>query len=167
MQNMVPGQIVRIQVSFTPLATPDYSPGDAVGGLLTFANAGRTPGGAGEIVGLNIASTQSGVFATNLVQLWLFDRSFTPTIDNEQFDMAVTEVDDLVSVISGSQTDPILAYLWNFATTSVITYDLRPHIPYVLEANTTSLFGQIRTEQVANFAAGQTIFATLFVKYND
>lgn len=68
----------------TPAITAGaYSAKDAVGGLLTFANAARVQGGIGVIEKLVI--TDLSIQAAELI-LVLFDRTFTAMADNAPFD---------------------------------------------------------------------------------
>ena len=160
-----PEDLTRISVTFTPDDTPDYAAGDAYGGLLEFANASLVAGGTGEIVGLVLSSTDTSIWTTNAIRLYLLNQTFTATTDNAVFDLATTEADDIVAIISGGESDDQNAALLRAHTSSqIISYQLAAPIPYVLEAATTSLFGQLQIEQAANHAGSQTVTVNLIVR---
>lgn len=75
-------EIERIVATPTVSTTPAYTAGDAVGGVLQFANAARSSGGAGEITNLTVTN-KAGTTVTILpAQLHFFDRTFTHPGDN-------------------------------------------------------------------------------------
>jgi hypothetical protein len=120
-----------------------YSAGDAVGGLLTFANAARVSGGGGVIKSVTIID-DAGQDAE--LELWLFDRTFTAMADNAAWAPSEADLENLVGVISTADS----ARGWMAAgTPSVITIDVATRF----DLNGTSLFGQLVTRGTPTFAA--------------
>jgi hypothetical protein len=120
-----------------------YSAGDAVGGLLTFANAARVSGGGGVIKSVVIID-DAGQDAE--LELWLFDRTFTAMADNAAWAPSEADLENLVGVISTADS----ARGWMAAgTPSVITIDVATRF----DLNGTSLFGQLVTRGTPTFAA--------------
>ena len=73
---------VRISQTPTVSTSPAYTAKDAVGGLLTFANAVRETGGSGVLMGVTVIDASMQMPSLELV---LFDRTFTAAADNAIF----------------------------------------------------------------------------------
>jgi len=124
-----PNKLTRISLTPT-ISTSAYTAGDAVGGLLTFANAARFSGGGIRINSVVIVDKDQELAPFDLV---LFDRTFTATADNAVFAPSDADLANCIAVI------PILSYA-NFSTNAV-AYSTGPEVAAVL--NGTSLFGQL------------------------
>ena len=84
-----------LRISQTPTVTVGaYSANDAVGGLLTFANAARVSAGSGVIKDV-ILIDDAGQDA--IMELWLFSQTFTAMSDNAAW--APSEAEDRKSVV--------------------------------------------------------------------
>jgi hypothetical protein len=84
--------------SQTPTITAGaYGANDAVGGLLTFADAARLEQGGGVVYSLVIVDDAQQDAA---LELWLFDQPFTPVADNAPWDPIEAELESLVGVVS-------------------------------------------------------------------
>lgn len=136
----VGGEAARIAV--TPTVTAGaYSANDAVGGVLTFANAARVSGGSGLIKSILIVD-DAGQDAE--LELWLFDQSFTSPGDNAAWGATEAELHNLVGIIQSTDGDWMAA-----GTPSVCRIEVSQS--YVLQA--TSMFGQLVTRGTPTFAA--------------
>jgi len=131
-------------ISQTPTVTAGaYSAGDAVGGLLTFANAARVSGGGGAIKDVLLVD-DAGQDAE--LELWLFDRTFTAMADNAAWAPSEADLEHLVTVISTEDS----ARGWMAAgTPSAIEIEVARRY----DLNGTSLFGQLVTRGTPTFAA--------------
>jgi len=120
-------------VSATPVITAGaYTAKDAVGGLLTFANAARTAGGVITIA--SIALTDLGNQSASLV-LVLFDRAFGATADNAAFDPSDADLANCVGHVPISASD-----YQSFADNAAATVR---NVGLQITLNGTSLFGQL------------------------
>ena len=121
-------------ISQTPTITAGaYSAGDAVGGLLTFANAASVYKGDGRIT--KVVIIDDAKQAAHLV-LALFDRTFTPTADNGAWDPSDADNQNCIGTIDipaanyGPGADNNVAYV-------------ECDFDFVLVSGGTSLFGQL------------------------
>lgn len=137
-----------ITISQTPTVTAGvYAAGDAVGGLLTFANAARVSGYGGVVKDL-IVLDDAGQDA--VMELWLFRETFTAMADNAPWALSEADLRKLVAVISTGT--------WLAAGTPSVA---------VVEANQrydcvgTSLFGQLVTRGTPTFAATDDVTVIL------
>lgn len=131
-----------ISVSQTPTVTAGaYSAGDAVGGLLTFANAAPGTGLGGVIKDLVILD-DAGQDAE--MELWLFDQTFTAMADNAAWAPSEADLRNLVAIISTSSG------AWFAAGTPSAA---RVECSQRYECAATSLFGQLVTRGTPTFAA--------------
>lgn len=120
-------------ISQTPAITAGaYSALDAVGGLLTFANAARISGGTIMVhsVTINDLTTQRA----SLV-LVLFDRSFTATTDNAAFDPSDADLVNCVGII------PITAGDYQAFNDNAVA--CVRGLGLIAKLNGTDLFGQL------------------------
>ncbi len=134
--------VTRIQQTPTVSTTPAYTAKDAVGGLLTFANAARVSGGSIRVAAVQMVDKAQQMKDYDLV---LFDRTVTAPTDNAAFDPTDTELGYVVGVVPlGGWTD--------FNDNAVC------HVPcnIVAELNGTDLFGVL----VSRSATGPTFVAT-------
>ena len=133
-----------IAISQTPTVTAGaYSANDAVGGLLTFAGAGRVAAGSGVIKNVLIID-DAGQDA--VLELWLFNATFTAMADNAAWAPSQADLRKLIAVISTNDGDWFAA-----GTPSVARVEVSQN--YNLAAAGTSLFGQLVTRGTPTFAA--------------
>jgi hypothetical protein len=121
-----------------------YAANDAVGGLLTFALAGRTVSGGGSILTNVVIVDDAGQDAE--LELWLFDRTFTAMVDNAAWAPAEADLENLIAVISTEDS----GQGWLAAgTPSAIDIECMKR----LDLAGTSLFGQLVTRGTPTYAA--------------
>ena len=127
-----------IRIKQTPkIDTAIYAAGDAVGGKLEFTNA-RTPyENTGNILSLTIKDNDG---EENPLYLVLFDRDFTATADQAEFDPSDA---DLLNIVGVMEVDNYISFKDN----SVGIYEEdHPHVHFELVEGGTSLFGQLVVE---------------------
>lgn len=131
-------------ISQTPTVTAGaYAANDAVGGLLTFANAARTTGGGGVVLSVQIID-DAGQDAE--LELWLFSETFTAMVDNAAWAPSEADLRKVRAVASTGDGS------WRAAgTPSVATIEVSQRY----DVTDTSLFGQL-----VNRTAGTTFAAT-------
>ena len=89
-----------IAISQTPTVTAGlYAANDAVGGLLTFANAGRASAEGSILIDVLIID-DAGQDAE--LELWLFDRTFTAIADNAAWAPTEADLENCIAVVSTS-----------------------------------------------------------------
>ena len=93
--------VTRIQVSQTTTATA-YEAKDAIGGLMTFANAARTSGGSIHVESVTIVDEDQQLAAVDLV---LFRASITAPTDEAAFDPTDAELLDCIGVVKFTSSD--------------------------------------------------------------
>lgn len=126
----------------TPTVTAGaYAANDAVGGLLTFANAALAAGGGGVVKSCLILD-DAGQDA--VIELWLFDVTFTAMVDNAPWAPSEADLRNLVCVISSNDGT------W-YAAGTPSACDIECSKRY--DAAATSLFGQLVTRGTPTFAA--------------
>ena len=122
------------EIICTPVITAGAEhAGDALGGLLTFVNAASVYKGDGRITKVVIVddAAQAGV-----IDLWLYDRTFTATADNAAWDPTDADNQHCIGVIH------ILAADYGpGADNTVASVDC--DFAFTLVAGGTSLFGQL------------------------
>ena len=119
-----------------------YVAGDAVGGLLTFANAARVNGGTGRIESVIVVDDAMQNAAFDLV---LFDQIFANTADNAPFDPTDADLENCIGTIPVEVVDYA-----SFVDNSVAT--VRDE-PLAFTAAATSLFGQLKTRSAPTYVA--------------
>ena len=133
-------------ISQTPTVTAGaYSAGDAVGGLLTFANAARVAGGGGVIKDA-IFLDDAGQDAA--MELWLFSVTFTAMADNAAWNPSSADLRNLVAII------PTSSGAWYDAGTESAAM---VEIAQRYDLDGTSMFGQLVTRGTPTFAATDDI----------
>lgn len=140
--NPVPVRTPGITISQTPTVTAGaYSAGDAVGGLLTFANAARFTGAGGILTDVLIVDDAGQDVE---MELWLFKETFTAISDNDAWAPSEADLENLVAVVNTADDT------WRAAgTPSIVHHECT--IRYDLTG--TSLFGQLVTRGTPTFAA--------------
>jgi len=137
----VGGEGITISQTPTISAAAIYAAGDAVGGLLTFANAARVSGGGGVIKNMIIIDDDK---ETGALELWLFKATFTPTADNAAFTVSDADLENCIGVISTANGD------W-FAAANNQVADVETSKRYDLTG--TSMFGQLVTRGTQTYTA--------------
>jgi len=126
-----------ITISQTPTVTAGaYAANDAVGGLLTFANAARVTGGGGVIKDALILYDTA---EEPELELWLFDRTFTAMADNSPWLPSEADLRNLVAIIS------TIGGAWFDAGTPNAA---RVEASQRYDCLGTSLFGQLVTRSI-------------------
>ncbi len=123
-----------VMLGDTPTVTAGiYAAGDCVGGSMEFATAARVAGYGGVIKDLTIID-DAGQDAA--LQLWLFDRAFTPPGDNVPWVAVEAELHNLVAIIS-----TVDGTWFETGTPSVNVVEVSQQYTCAV----TSLFGQLVT----------------------
>ena len=129
-------------ISQTPTVTAGaYVANDAVGGLLTFANASRSVGGGGVIKDMIILD-DAGQDAE--MELWLFNVTFTAMVDNAPWAPSEADLRNLVGVITTANGAWFAA-----GTPSVAVVEASQRYDLI----GTNLFGQLVTRGTPTYAA--------------
>jgi len=140
----------EITISQTPTVTAGaYTAGDAVGGLLTFANAGRAAGMGGIAKDLLIIDDAG---QDKEMELWLFNATFTAMADNAPWAPSEADLRKLVGIISTADG------AWFAAGTPSVA---RVEASQQYSCIGTSLFGQLVTRGTPTFAATDDVTAML------
>jgi len=131
-----------------------YSANDAVGGLLTFANAcekGRRSGIVQSVVIIDEAKQSVAL------ELHLYNRTFTPTADNAAVDPTDADLANYVGsvkIATGDYTD--------FADNSAATV-ATSGLGFELVSGGTSLFGQLVTRGTPTYAATDDVTVKIVI----
>jgi len=144
-------------IAQTPTVTAGaYTAGDAVGGLLTFANAALAAGRGGYIVKVVITDDagQSVPY-----ELHLFDQTFTAMADNGTWTPSDADMLNWEGYVDIAATDQAAGTANSGAAKST---GLRCPFPYYCVG--TSLFGQLVTRGAPTYAATDDIRIKLYVE---
>jgi hypothetical protein len=146
------GTVSRMIIPQTPTVStsPAYTPGDAVGGLLTFANAAQATGGSGLLLAATALCKTPALLP--ILELWLFDQTFGATADNSPFAPSDADMARCLGVI------PIAAWYDNSLNSQAVW---RGAHPYVLVG--TSLFGQLVTRTAVTLGSTSDLIIGLNV----
>lgn len=138
----------------TPVITAGaYHAGDAVGGLLTFADAASVYKGDGKITKVVIVDDAK---QTAVLDLWLYDRAFTPTADNAAWDPSDADNQHCLGVIH------ILAADYGPGADNMVA-SVDCDFDFTLVAGGTSLFGQLACIGAPTYAAVDDLTVKLTV----
>lgn len=143
--------VVAIQQTPTVSTSPAYTAKDAVGGLLTFANAARSSGGTCRVT--SVAVLDKGQQMADL-DLILFDRSITAPTDNAGFNPSDTEAGYCRGIVPISQ-----GLFADLSTNSVATVECGLDI--VL--NGTDLFGVLVARGTPTYTSTSDLVVTVTV----
>lgn len=146
-QKVIAGATTHVTASPT-ISTSIYAAGDAVGGLLTFANAARTAGLGGVITGVTILDADQEMAPLELV---LFKATFTATADNAVFAPSDADLANCIGSI------PISQYS-NFSTNSI---GVAENLSKSFNLAGTDLFGQLVVRSTPTYTATSDIKVTL------
>lgn len=142
-----------ISVSVTPTITAGaYSAGDAVGGLMTFANAGS--GAMLKIISVVVIDKGDQKAALNL---FLASSSFTATADNDPINISDSDAAKSIGCISIATGDYV-----DVGGASVATKQVG-FIGYV-DSSDTSLYGQLITTGTPTYASTSDLIVQLVVE---
>ena len=122
-----------------------YAAGDAVGGLLTFANAARATGGGGVLKNVIIIDDDG---EDAVLELWLFKVTFTAIADNLAWAPSEADLENCIGVISTNDGT------WYAAGTPSVCH-IEPAMRYDLTG--TSLFGQLVTRSAPTYTAADDL----------
>jgi len=136
------GESDKIPQTPTISAAAAYADGDALGGLLTFANAAGWTGGTGRLIDVEIIDNDNECAAIDLV---LFNQTFTAAADNAEFDPSDADMQNCIGHVSIADTDYA-----SFANNAVATVR---DIWLEVESTTTSIFGQMVIREVKTYTA--------------
>lgn len=137
----VGGEGITIAQTPTITAAGAYVANDAVGGLLTFANAGRASALGSVLVGMLIVD-DAGQDAE--LELWLFSSTFTAMVDNAAWAPSEADLENCIAVVTTADDT------WRDAgTPSVIHVECTRR----LDIAGTSLFGQLVTRGTPTYVA--------------
>ena len=115
-----------------------YAAGDALGGLLTFANAARVAGSSGRIVKVVIVDDDLQLAPIDIV---FFNQTFTNTADNAPFDPSDADLENCIGYVDVAATDYAA-----FADNSVACKASGLRMPFDYDLVGTSLFAQMVEE---------------------
>ena len=149
----VGGKTVRVVQTPTVSAASAYAIKDAVGGLLTFANAARVSGGSIIIEAATILDLDRQMAVMDLV---LFDQTFTATSDNAAFDPSDADLANVIGVISFNQ--------WADFNDNAIAS--RSGLGFAAKLAGTSLFGQLVTRSAPTYNSTSDITVILHITQN-
>jgi len=154
--NPVP-TVSPIRIVQTPtISTGIYAAGDALGGLLTFANAVLATGGSGVITKVVIIDYDQELAPIDLV---LFNQTFTNTADNAPFDPSDADLANCIGYIDIAATD-----YSDFTDNSVAAKTSGLRMPFPITLVGTSLFGQMVVRSAPTYTATTDISVRLTIE---
>lgn len=144
-------------ISVTPTITAGaYSAKDAVGGMMTFANAARVSGGHGVINSLTIVDKDD---EKAQLELWVFNADPSGVADNAPMDFADADMAKLVGIIPISTAD-YYSLLDNGAAC------IRG-VLLQFDCAATSLFAQLKCVGTPTYTGTSDLIVTLGIEYLD
>ena len=146
----VVSQTTSIIQTPTITAASAYASGNAVGGLLTFANAARSSGKGTTITGMVITDTSMQDVAT---ELWLFDQTFTAMTDKTAWAPSAADLLHCVGVLTSGA----------YANGSANSVSTRYGAALSAVPAATSLYGQLVTRGTPTYAAASALQVRLLV----
>jgi hypothetical protein len=142
-----------VSISQTPAVTAGaYAANDAVGGILTFANAARVAGGGGFIEGMVLLDDAGEDAAT---ELWLFSETFTAMADNAAWAPSEADLRNLVGIITTANGAYFAA---GTPSAAVVEADQR------FDLLGTSMFGQLVTRGTPTYVATDDVTVILKIR---
>lgn len=147
------------KITVTPTITAGaYSAGDALGGKLEFENAASVYQQSGII--RNVIITDKGKQSA-LVNLFLFNRDFTPTADNAAFTISDADLLNCIGVIN------IVAANWFLAADNAVATPtaLIPSFYFKLQdPGDSSLYGQLVAVGTPTYTSTSDLAVTLVIE---
>ena len=159
--NPVPVQAndISLRIVQTPTITAGlYASGDALGGLLTFADAARLAGGTGIITKVVIVDDDQEIAPIDIV---FFDQTFTATADNAPFDPSDADMQNCIGFIDVAATDYA-----DFVDNSVAAKGSGLRMPFAFDLVGTSLFAQLVVRATPTYTATDDITVKLTISRN-
>jgi len=146
-----------VEIILQPTITAGvYAAGDALGGLLNFANAARLAGSGGTITKIVIVDDDSQLAPVDVV---FFDRTFTATADNAPFDPTDADLENCIGYVNVAATD---YGAFNDNSVAVKCSGLQMPFDYVL--NGTSLFAQMVVRSGPTYASTSSLTVKITVQ---
>lgn len=142
---IVTGKTFEIQQTPTISTSPNYTAGDCLGGLLTFANAARTSGGGGTVQGIGITNLDGGL--TPQMRIYFARETFTSSGDNSAWDPSDSDLAKMIAWVD------LLSCNWAALTDNSFLY-YPCYVPFKLTG--TSLFAQLTFEDATGDAFTST-----------
>lgn len=142
--------VVRKSVTPTVSTSPAYTAADSVGGLLTFSNAAASSGGSIIIAAATIIDLSQQM---PVLDLMLFDRTFTNTSDNAKWDPTDGDLANFIGTVSFTT--------WQDNNDN--SESTRTGISLPAKLNGTDLFGQLVTRSTPTFAGTSDITVILHI----
>ena len=147
-----------VEITQTPTITAGaYTAGDALGGLLTFANAVRAAGRGAVITKVVIIDTANQEAPVDLV---LFNQTFTPTADNAAFNPSDADLANCIGYIDVAATD----YSSFNQDNAVAAKSSGLGMPFPIVLVGTSLFGQMVVRDAPTYAATDDLIIKLTIE---
>jgi hypothetical protein len=141
----------RISVTPTVSTSPAYAAKDAVGGLMTFANAAGVSAGTGLIQAVTVVDLSQQQPSLDLV---LFDQTVAGTVtDNAAFDPTDGDLANVIAVIPISN--------WADFNDNSVAY--RSGLAFAFKAAATSIFGALVARSTPTFVGTSDISVLLTV----
>lgn len=145
-----------VAITVTPTITAGaYDAADAVGGLLTFANAASIYRGAGRIIRVGI--TDKGNQKANL-KLWLWKATFTAAADGAAFDPTDADLLNCLGYIEIPAANYMTATDNSAGSVKDCAFD------FVLATAGTSLFGQLQCVATPTYTSTSDLQITLTIE---
>lgn len=148
--------LVAISQTPTVSASPDYSTGDAIGGLLSFANATDVAAGYGTVISTVVICKESG--QTPDIDLFLFGDSVSAPTDNAAYSPSDADIAKCVGVLQITSGD------YSSLTNNTVGQTLQ-ELPFKLESGTT-LYGVMVARSTPNLASTSDITVRIIVRQN-
>lgn len=143
-----------VYVSQTPTVTAGaYSANDAVGGMMTFVNAGASGVDVEQGVILDSVIVTDKGKQDALLDLVLFNQGFTATADNGAFTIVDTDLPNIVAVVA-------ISTYYDAADNSV-AFARNLGIPLPLAIPGSALYGQLVTRGTPTYASASDLAVTL------
>lgn len=146
-----------------PYASGDvFSSSTSAGTNLTFTNMARQNGGAGIILGATISDSANQTIK-GIFQLWLWAVAPGATNDNTAMALTDTESNNVVAVIDIDGVN--IGNAGSGATGNVRFSATNPVREFVCDTGSTSLFGQIRVNNVYTPVASEVLSVNLLTTW--
>ena len=133
-----------------------YAAGDALGLMVTFANAARVAGGGGTITKIVILD-EAGQLAP--IDVVFFNVTFTATADNAPFDPSDADLANCIGYVDVAATDYA-----DFVDNSVAAKASGLRMPFDYDLAGTSLFGQMVVRDTPTYVATDDITIKITVQ---
>lgn len=143
------GKNRAVLVDVPVITTVQYTAGDALGGKQSLAEAVAKGQFTGVIDSITITDLAKQSLA---IDVFFFDRDFTPTTDNAAFDPADADLPNCIGVVS------IVAGDYAACADSSVACKRDINLPFKLDADGTTLYAQAVTRGTPTYAIGDLTF---------